>query len=140
MCLHDLRYKDEAMESEDEAEEDEAEGHKKPKPKPNKAKKKKKNAKKKNPKKKAEPKKKKAGSKQLPGSKSTSAQPYCAGSFNDERMRFIRSAMQEQGVAFREANGLWVQSSERATLLKGMSQKELVRRRFVQPAKPRAKV
>ena len=139
MCLDDLRYKDEAMETEDEAEEEDSEGNKKPKPKPNKAKKKKK-AKNKKPKKKAEPNKKKAGSKQLPGSTSTSAQPYCAGSFNDERMRFIRSAMQKHGVAFREANGLWVQSSERAALLKGMSQKELVRRRFVKPAKPRAEV
>ena len=64
---------------------------------------------------------------------------YQAGSFNDERMKFIREVMAEEGLKFRQASERWMQSTRRQTLLQGMPLKEQIRRRFVIPQK-KAKV
>ena len=57
---------------------------------------------------------------------------YKAGSFQEARLAFIREQVAE-GLAWRDASKLWMGSSARAKLLEGMSQSELIRRRFVAP-------
>ena len=64
---------------------------------------------------------------------------YSAGSYSQERLRFIRAMVDAKKASFREASAMRNDSAERASLLEGMSHSEKVRRRFVQPKKPRAK-
>ena len=61
------------------------------------------------------------------------ASSYKAGSFNEERLKFIKNLREKDGLGWKEASERWMASSKRQGLLDGMSYSELVRRRFVDP-------
>lgn len=46
-------------------------------------------------------------------------------------MEYIGKRKEQDGLTHREASNAWMLSSTRATLLEGLSEKELKRRRFV---------
>ena len=58
---------------------------------------------------------------------------YKAGSFSQERIKYIRSVMLDKKLSWKDAAATWVSSPRRAELLAGMSPSELSRRRFVPP-------
>ena len=58
--------------------------------------------------------------------------------YSKARLSFIADAV-ENGKSSKDASKMWLSSDRRAALVANMSQSELVRRRFVQPAKPRSK-
>ena len=55
---------------------------------------------------------------------------YVPGKFRAARLEWIREAVKEQGVNWREACQLWHTSTRKAELLQGMSKAELSKRRF----------
>ena len=62
---------------------------------------------------------------------------YNPGSFREARLEFIYNKMEAEGLRFMEAAKLWMPSSERASMLRGLSSTELARRRFVPAKNPR---
>ena len=56
---------------------------------------------------------------------------YKPGDYAAERKRYIAEMIEWYDVKYREASSWWNESSERAELLKGMSEQELRRRRFI---------
>ena len=58
---------------------------------------------------------------------------YKAGSFNEERMKYIRALMADEGLSWKDASASWVVSDRRRKLLAGMSPSELSRRRVKLP-------
>ena len=58
---------------------------------------------------------------------------YKAGSFGEERLKYMRSLMSDKNLSWKDASASWANSARRAELLKGMSPSELSRRRFVLP-------
>ena len=73
-------------------------------------------------------------------SKGESGAPfYNPGAFKDARVKFISETRAAKNVSYQDANQLWMQSAERAKMLEGMPMSELIRRRFVKPAKSQSK-
>ena len=133
-----MRYKNEDLESEvEDEEEDPGTKTKKKPPKKSKRKNRKKMQKKKPQKKKQKP----CPAPVKKGVKADvlGASAYSPGAFKDARTVFIRSSMADKKVSYKDANQLWLKSGERAKMLEGMPMSELIRRRFVKPAKNEAK-
>lgn len=55
---------------------------------------------------------------------------YVPGEFNKRRYAFIKEHRAATGVSFREANAVWMSSSERATLLANVTVGQMKKRRF----------
>ena len=132
------------MESDDDSGDEAEEKPKKKKPKKGKQKKKTKktsspktNAKKEKKKETVKEKAKPAAAKKV-SEPTEGGEGYQAGNYAKIRLEFIREAVATK-IPFREASKLWHTSSERARILAGMSRKELVRRRFVQPSSKASK-
>ena len=132
MLMHTLRYKNSNIPdaADDDENEDGYSVDKKAKSKP-KPKKQKQKAKKASPRaaEKDPPKSSKAPTRKQDGLSAG----YKAGSFNEERMKYIRALMADEGLSWKDASASWVVSDRRAELLAGMSPSELSRRRFKLP-------
>ncbi|CAE7267486.1 unnamed protein product [Symbiodinium sp. CCMP2456] len=55
---------------------------------------------------------------------------YKPGAFQEERFKFIRRMKEKKGISYSEASAMWKTSKKRATLLSGLSESQMKKRRF----------
>ena len=62
------------------------------------------------------------------------ADPQCLykpGEFREERFKFINRMKEKKGISYNEAAAMWKTSKKRATLLSGLSESQMKKRRFI---------